>query len=96
LAASATYDLASSWRTQSSAKEYEIRPFISGRHQTADVVAQFEDSKIRLKRISYVEQDIGFSPDYSRCVGVKIVKACFYWGIVPSLWFRQLTHEVNW
>jgi hypothetical protein len=34
-------------------------------------------------------------PDYSRCVGVKIEKACFDWGIVPSLWFRQFTHDVN-
>jgi hypothetical protein len=36
-----------------------------------------------------------FIPDYSRCVGVKIEKSCFDWGIVPSLWFRQFTHDVN-
>jgi hypothetical protein len=28
-------------------------------------------------------------------VGVKIEKACFDWGIVPSLWFRQFTHDVK-
>jgi hypothetical protein len=36
-----------------------------------------------------------FSPDYSRCVAVKIENACFDWGIVPSLWLRQFTHHVN-
>ena len=38
---------------------------------------------------------MGLNPNYSRCVGVKIEKACFDWGIVPSLWFRQFTHDVK-
>jgi hypothetical protein len=41
------------------------------------------------------EQELDFNPDYSRGMGVEIEKACFDWGIVPSLWFRQFTHDVK-
>jgi hypothetical protein len=41
-------------------------------------------------------REFKFNPDYSRCVGVDMEKACFDRGIVPSLWFRQFTHDVNW
>jgi hypothetical protein len=36
-----------------------------------------------------------FTPDYSRCVGVDMGKASFIGGIVPGLWFSQVTHDMK-
>jgi hypothetical protein len=41
--------------------------------------------------------EILFIPGYSRCVGVELAKACFIGVLLqaPSLWFRQVTHDMK-